>query len=43
MGQTFADLEGDVDPGFGRRRGQAFGVAEQQANCRSMTEVENGS
>jgi hypothetical protein len=30
VGQTLADLQGDVDPGFGCCRGQAFGIAEQQ-------------
>jgi hypothetical protein len=30
VGQALADLQGDVDPGFGGRGGQAFGIAEQQ-------------
>jgi hypothetical protein len=30
VGQALADLQGDVDPGFGRCGGQAFGVTEQQ-------------
>ena len=30
MGQALADLQGDVDPGFGCCCGQAFGIAEQQ-------------
>src|ERR1700678_3742260 len=30
VGQALADLQGDVDPGFGRGRGQPFGIAEQQ-------------
>jgi hypothetical protein len=30
VGQARADLQGDVDPGFGGRRGQALGIAEQQ-------------
>ena len=30
MGQALADLQGDVDPGFGGCCGQAFGIAEQQ-------------
>ena len=28
--QALADLQGDVDPGFGCCSGQAFGIAEQQ-------------
>jgi hypothetical protein len=28
--QALADLFGDVDPGFGGRGGQPFGIAEQQ-------------
>jgi hypothetical protein len=30
VGQALTDLHGDVDPGFGCRGGQAFGIAEQQ-------------
>jgi len=30
MGQALADLQDDVDPGFGCCCGQAFGIAEQQ-------------
>jgi hypothetical protein len=30
VGQAVTDLQGDVDPGVGCRRGQAFGIAEQQ-------------
>jgi hypothetical protein len=30
VGQAFADLQGDVDPGLGCCCGQAFGIAEQQ-------------
>src|SRR6266516_5422904 len=30
VGQVLADLQGDLDPGFGCCSGQAFGIAEQQ-------------
>jgi hypothetical protein len=30
VGQALADLQGEVDPGFGGGGGQAFGIAEQQ-------------
>jgi hypothetical protein len=30
VGQALADLQGDVDSGFGCCCGQAFGIAEQQ-------------
>jgi hypothetical protein len=30
VGQAFADLQGDVDPGLRCCCGQAFGIAEQQ-------------
>jgi hypothetical protein len=30
VGQALADLKGDVHSGFGRCRGQALGIAEQQ-------------
>ena len=36
--QALADLKGDVDPGFGCRRGQAFGVAEQQVGRADLNE-----
>ena len=30
VGQALADLQGDLDPGLGCGRGQAFGITEQQ-------------
>jgi hypothetical protein len=34
--QALPDLQRNVDPGFGRRRGQPLGVAEQQAGHDTM-------